>query len=79
MERQKRIRVLIVDVSAVSNAFFEALRGLLAMRRKGCRTIGQDEASSIVYGMPKVAFDIGEVEKQAAVNNIPKILSELLS
>jgi two-component system chemotaxis response regulator CheB len=38
--------------------------GLLAMRNAGARTLGQNEASSIVYGMPKVAFELGAVEKQ---------------
>ncbi|WP_346353411.1 CheB methylesterase domain-containing protein [Azotosporobacter soli] len=36
--------------------------GLVAMRRAGAKTIGQDEGSSIVYGMPKVADDLGGVE-----------------
>lgn len=57
---------------------YDGAKGLLAMRRRGGRTIGQDQASSIVYGMPKVAFDIGAVEKQAALGNIPQLLSELL-
>lgn len=38
--------------------------GLLAMRKAGARTFGQNEASSVVYGMPKVAFEWGAVEKQ---------------
>ncbi|MGA2793270.1 MAG: chemotaxis response regulator protein-glutamate methylesterase [Roseiarcus sp.] len=38
--------------------------GLLAMRQAGARTFGQNEASSVVYGMPKVAFEWGAVEKQ---------------
>jgi two-component system chemotaxis response regulator CheB len=38
--------------------------GLLAMRKAGARTLGQNEASSVVYGMPKVAFEWGAVEKQ---------------
>ncbi len=33
--------------------------GLLAMRRAGCRTIAQDEASSTVYGMPRAAVELG--------------------
>lgn len=56
----------------------DGARGLLSMRRRGCRTIGQDEASSVVYGMPKVAFDIGAVEKQTALENIPRVLSDFL-
>lgn len=35
--------------------------GLLAMRKKGAYTIGQDKESSVVYGMPKVAYDVGAV------------------
>lgn len=38
--------------------------GLLEMRRAGARTLGQTEASSLVYGMPRVAFEIGAVEEQ---------------
>ena len=57
----------------------DGAKGLLAMRRQGGRTIGQDEKSSVVYGMPKVAFDIGAVETQAALQSIPQILSRLLS
>ncbi|MGI6752249.1 MAG: protein-glutamate methylesterase/protein-glutamine glutaminase [Anaerovoracaceae bacterium] len=53
-------------------------KGLQAMRSKGARTIGQDEQSSIVYGMPKVAFDLGAVEKQASLANIPQVLCSLL-
>lgn len=37
--------------------------GLMSMRRAGARTIGQNQKSSVVYGMPKVAFEIGAVEK----------------
>ena len=57
---------------------YDGAKGLLAMRRKGSRTIGQDEATSVVYGMPKVAFNIGAVEQQAALGSIPQILSKLL-
>ncbi len=53
---------------------YDGAKGLLAMRRKGCRTIGQDEATSIVYGMPKVAFNIGAVEIQSALESIPQTL-----
>ncbi len=57
---------------------YDGAKGLLAIRRKGGRTIGQDEASSVVYGMPKVAFDIGGVETQAALDAIPQSLLNLL-
>jgi two-component system, chemotaxis family, protein-glutamate methylesterase/glutaminase len=57
---------------------YDGARGLLAMRRKGARTIGQDEQSSIVYGMPKVAFDIGAVEKQTSLSNIVPLIISML-
>lgn len=44
--------------------------GLLAMREQGARTIGQNEATSVVYGMPKAAFEIGGVGIQLSVEKI---------
>lgn len=48
--------------------------GLLAMRKKGAYTIGQDKESSVVYGMPKVANDIGAVMTQAPCDGIAGVL-----
>jgi two-component system chemotaxis response regulator CheB len=48
----------------------DGAQGLLALRKAGARTLGQDEASSVVYGMPKVAFDCGAVEKQLPLRKI---------
>ena len=54
--------------------------GLLAMRQKGAYTIGQDKESSVVYGMPKVAYDIGAVMTQTSCENIaPTLLRHLKS
>lgn len=50
----------------------DGAKGLLEMRKAGARTIGQDESSCVVYGMPKVAFDIGAVECQEKLNDIAK-------
>jgi two-component system chemotaxis response regulator CheB len=58
---------------------YDGAKGLLSMRRKGARTIGQDEASSVVYGMPKVAFNIGAVEKQVAFQQIPLLIYSMLT
>lgn len=44
--------------------------GLLKMRQKGAYTIGQDEASCVVYGMPMVAYNIGAVVKQVPCSGI---------
>lgn len=49
--------------------------GLLALRRAGCTTIGQDEATSVVYGMPKAAFEMGAVQQQVPIH---RIASEIL-
>lgn len=57
----------------------DGAKGLLAMKQKGARTIGQDEQSSVVYGMPKVAFDIGAVEKQMSLERIPQAVYSLLN
>lgn len=48
----------------------DGARGLLAMRNAGAKTIGQNEESCVVYGMPKVAYDIGAVEKQLPLDQI---------
>ncbi len=57
---------------------YDGAKGLLTMRRNGARTIGQDESSSVVYGMPKVAFNIGAVEKQVSLERIPILLGKYL-
>lgn len=48
----------------------DGAQGLLAMRQAGARTIGQDEATSLIYGMPKVAFEAGAVERQLPLDRI---------
>lgn len=48
----------------------DGAKGLLAMRNAGAKTIGQDESTCIVYGMPKVAYDIGAVEQQVKLQDI---------
>ncbi len=44
--------------------------GLLALRKAGAETIGQDENTSVVYGMPKAAFEIGAVVYQLPLERI---------
>jgi two-component system chemotaxis response regulator CheB len=46
--------------------------GLLDMRRAGASTIGQDEASCVVYGMPKAAYDCGATEIELPLGKIPE-------
>ena len=62
----------------LSGMGYDGAKGLLSMRKRGARTIGQDEGSSVVYGMPKVAFNIGAVEKQAPLEDIPALVQSML-
>lgn len=48
----------------------DGAEGLLRLKEKGATTWGQDEASSIVYGMPKAAFECGAVQKQLPLERI---------
>ena len=45
-------------------------KGLLSMRQAGAKTIGQDESTCVVYGMPKVAYDLGAVMYQEKLGDI---------
>ncbi len=47
------------------------------MRKKGAWTLGQNKESSIVYGMPKVAFEMGGVQKQVALQDMAGEISKL--
>jgi two-component system chemotaxis response regulator CheB len=49
----------------------DGAQGLLEIRQAGARTIGQDEASCVVFGMPKEAAKINAVEKLVPLNRIP--------
>jgi two-component system chemotaxis response regulator CheB len=44
--------------------------GLLAMRHNGASTLGQDEDSCVVYGMPKVALERGAVEAEVPITRM---------
>ena len=58
---------------------YDGAKGLLRMKQRGALTIGQDEKSSIVYGMPKVAYDIGAVTEQVALKNIPQKIYSIIN
>jgi len=48
----------------------DGAKGLLQMKNSGAHTIGQNEKSCVVYGMPKVANDIGAVEVELPLEKI---------
>lgn len=53
----------------------DGAHGLLQMRKNGAFTIGQDEASCVIYGMPKVAYELGAVCEQAPIQKISEVLT----
>lgn len=57
----------------------DGAKGLLAMRRAGAHTIGEAEQTCVVYGMPKVAYDIGAVEFQMPLENVAAKIYNILN
>ncbi|NWG53517.1 MAG: chemotaxis response regulator protein-glutamate methylesterase [Hydrogenophilaceae bacterium] len=55
----------------------DGAHGMKRMRDAGAHTIGQDEASCIVYGMPKAAFEIGAVVRQLPLDRIARAALEM--
>ena len=51
---------------------------LAEMRRQGAWTLGQDEASSVVYGMPKAGWENGAVQKQVSLDNMADEINRLV-
>ncbi len=51
--------------------------GLMSMKKAGARTLGQDESSCVVYGMPRIAFEIGAVEKQVGLSRMGSTILNL--
>ena len=52
----------------------DGAHGLLLMHEKGAYTLGQDEESSVVYGMPMEAYKLGAVDKQGNLSQIADYL-----
>ncbi len=50
--------------------------GLKAMRAAGALTLGQDEASCVVYGMPKEAAKMGAVMRECPLEDLPGLIVE---
>jgi two-component system chemotaxis response regulator CheB len=53
----------------------DGAKGLLAMKEAGAKTYVQDEASSIVYGMPKVAMELGAARKSRNIEEIAEMIN----
>ena len=52
----------------------DGAQGLKAIRDAGGSTLGQNEATSVVYGMPRVAFEIGAVERQVPLSGVAQAI-----
>ena len=57
----------------------DGAQGLLEMRQAGADTIGQNEATSLIYGMPRVAAQIGGVAEEMALERIARRALDLCS
>lgn len=55
----------------------DGARGMLKMRQAGSITLGQDEASCVVYGMPKAAFEMGAVTQQLPLNAVAGMITSI--
>ena len=49
----------------------DTMQGLLEMRQQGAHTVAQDEASCVVYGMPKAAADLKAAERIVTLKKVP--------
>ncbi|NDY43174.1 chemotaxis response regulator protein-glutamate methylesterase [Dissulfurirhabdus thermomarina] len=52
----------------------DGAKGLLEMRRAGAATLAQDEASSVIYGMPREALKAGGVERVVPLEEMPRVI-----
>ena len=57
----------------------DGAKGLLQMKNAGAMTVAQDESSSIVFGMPKEAIEIGAAHKVMPLNRMSGFLSQYRS
>jgi two-component system chemotaxis response regulator CheB len=57
----------------------DGAQGMLAMKQAGARCIAQDEATSVVFGMPKVAYEKGGAEKLIPLETMAQSLLNLLT
>jgi len=56
----------------------DGARGMLRLRSRGWHTIAQDEASSVVWSMPKAAIDIGAASAVLPVERMPRSILDHL-
>lgn len=57
----------------------DGAQGLKAMRQAGARTLGQNESTCVVYGMPRAAFELGAVDRQLPLAAVGPAILDLCS
>ncbi|WP_394143577.1 protein-glutamate methylesterase/protein-glutamine glutaminase [Vibrio atypicus] len=57
----------------------DGARGMLGMKEKGANTIAQDQASSVVWGMPRVAVELNAAQSVVSLNKVPEQICHYLS
>ena len=57
----------------------DGAEGLLRLRRAGWHTVAQDESSSVVFGMPREAIEIGAADEIVPLEQIPEKIIEMVS
>ncbi|GJM24316.1 MAG: chemotaxis response regulator protein-glutamate methylesterase [Phycisphaerae bacterium] len=69
---KKAVGVILTGMGA------DGAKGLLKMRESGAITVGQSEASCVVYGMPKVAAELGAVQHVTTPANVGNVIISAL-
>jgi two-component system response regulator WspF len=62
----------------LTGMFHDGARGMLALHRLGWRTIAQDESSSVVWGMPRAAIELGAADEVLHVDHIAEGIARMV-
>jgi two-component system chemotaxis response regulator CheB len=57
----------------------DGARGLQAIKQAGGRCLAQDEASSVIYGMPRAAVALGVVDRSVSLQSMPQAIVDNLN
>ncbi len=71
--KQKGIGIILTGMGQ------DGAKGMLKMKQAGAFTIAQDEHTSVVWGMPRVAVEIGAASQVAPLDKIPQIICDALT
>lgn len=79
MSATNRIKVMVIDDSAVVRQVMTGMgddgaRGLREMRDAGAHTLAQDEATCVVFGMPKEAIRLEAAVRVVPLEAIPNLI-----